>query len=73
MNRLFVQTSDGRLISIRAESGDICPGFGGEDCTVNLWANMHNVTPGFFYSTSPPVITERRSLHPRRVAAQYAA
>jgi quinoprotein glucose dehydrogenase len=26
---------------------------------VNLWANMPNVTPGSFYSTSPPVVTER--------------
>lgn len=58
MNRLFVPTSDGRLISISAESGEICPGFGGRDGTVNLWANMPNVTPGSFYSTSPPVITE---------------
>lgn len=58
MNRLFVPTSDGRLISISAESGAICPGFGGRDGTVNLWANMPNVTPGSFYSTSPPVITE---------------
>ena len=58
MNRLFVSTSDGRLISISAATGEICPGFGGIDGTVNLWANMPNVTPGSFYSTSPPVITE---------------
>ncbi|MFC6488827.1 PQQ-binding-like beta-propeller repeat protein [Nitratireductor sp. GCM10026969] len=58
MNRLFVPTSDGRLISISAETGEICPGFGGADGTVNLWANMPNVTPGSFYSTSPPVVTE---------------
>ncbi|WP_163269883.1 PQQ-binding-like beta-propeller repeat protein [Chelativorans alearense] len=58
MNRLFVPTSDGRLIAISAETGEICPGFGGRDGTVNLWANMPNVTPGSFYSTSPPIITE---------------
>ncbi|WP_353641450.1 membrane-bound PQQ-dependent dehydrogenase, glucose/quinate/shikimate family [Mesorhizobium sp. WSM2239] len=58
MNRLFVPTSDGRLISISAQTGEICPGFGGQDGTVNLWANMPNVTPGSFYSTSPPVVTE---------------
>lgn len=58
MDRLFVPTSDARLISISAETGEICPGFGGADGTVNLWANMPNVTPGSFYSTSPPVITE---------------
>ncbi|CDX11900.1 glucose dehydrogenase [Mesorhizobium plurifarium] len=54
--RLFVPTSDGRLISISADTGKLCPGFGGSDGTVNLWANMPNVTPGSFYSTSPPVV-----------------
>ncbi len=57
--RLFVPTSDGRLISISAETGRICPGFGGADGTVNLWANMPNVTPGSAYSTSPPLIAGR--------------
>ena len=59
VRRLFVPTADGRLISISAETGTICPGFGGEDGTVNLWANMPNVTPGSAYSTSPPVVTDR--------------
>jgi quinoprotein glucose dehydrogenase len=58
VKRLFVPTSDGRLISISAKTGDICPGFGGEDGTINLWANMPNVTPGSAYSTSPPLITD---------------
>jgi quinoprotein glucose dehydrogenase len=58
VKRLFVPTSDGRLISISAKTGNICPGFGGEDGTVNLWANMPNVTPGSAYSTSPPLITD---------------
>lgn len=56
--RLFIPTSDGRLIALSAEAGEICPGFGGEDGTVDLWQNMPNVTPGAYYSTSPPVITE---------------
>ena len=56
--RLFVPTSDGRVISISAENGKICPGFGGDDGTINLWANMPNITPGSFYSTSPPVVTD---------------
>jgi len=58
MRRLFFSTSDGRLISVSAQSGEICPGFGGADGTINLWANMPNITPGSVYSTSPPVITE---------------
>lgn len=57
--RLYYSTPDGRLISLSAETGEICPGFGGEDGTVNLWANMPNITPGSVYSTSPPVVTDR--------------
>lgn len=59
VRRLFVPTSDARLISISADTGEICPGFGGADGTINLWANMPNVTPGSAYSTSPPVVTPR--------------
>jgi quinoprotein glucose dehydrogenase len=57
LRRLFAPASDGRLISISAETGAICPGFGGEDGTINLWHNMPNVTPGSVYTTSPPVVT----------------
>lgn len=46
VKRLFAPTSDGRLISISAETGKICPGFGGDDGTINLWANMPNISPG---------------------------
>lgn len=59
VKRIFAPTSDGRLISISAETGKICPGFGGDDGTINLWANMPNITPGSLYSTSPPVVTDR--------------
>ncbi len=59
VKRLFAPTSDGRLISISAETGKICPGFGGDDGTINLWANMPNISPGSVYSTSPPVVTDK--------------
>lgn len=59
VRRVFLPTSDGRLIAISAATGKVCPGFGGEDGTVDLWANMPNVTPGAYYSTSPPVVTDR--------------
>jgi quinoprotein glucose dehydrogenase len=55
--RLFLPTVDGRLIAISASTGKPCPGFGGDDGTVDLWQNMPNVTPGSYYSTSPPVVT----------------
>lgn len=54
--RVFVATRDARLIALSAETGVICPGFGGADGTVNLWQGMPNVSPGAFYSTSPALI-----------------
>ncbi|WP_222564270.1 membrane-bound PQQ-dependent dehydrogenase, glucose/quinate/shikimate family [Novilysobacter antarcticus] len=54
--RVFVATRDARLIALSAETGVICPGFGGADGTVNLWQGMPNVSPGAFYSTSPALV-----------------
>lgn len=56
LRRIFLPTRDARLIAVSAETGTICPGFGGEDGTVNLWIGMPNVSPTAFYSTSPPTI-----------------
>lgn len=56
--RLFLPTVDGRLIALSAETGKVCPGFGGPDGTVNLWQNMPNVKTGSYYSTSPPIIAK---------------
>ncbi len=54
--RVFVATRDARLIALSAETGVICPGFGGADGTVNLWQGMPNVSPGAYYSTSPALV-----------------
>ncbi|SMF76128.1 quinoprotein glucose dehydrogenase [Tistlia consotensis] len=56
-DRIFLPTSDARLIALDAASGQPCPGFG-EGGTVNLWAHMPNEQAGFYYSTSPPVVAE---------------
>ncbi|PVA05409.1 membrane-bound PQQ-dependent dehydrogenase, glucose/quinate/shikimate family [Thalassorhabdomicrobium marinisediminis] len=56
LRRIFLPTRDARLIAVSAETGTICPGFGGPDGTVNLWIGMPNVSPTAFYSTSPPTI-----------------
>lgn len=40
-----------------AETGVICPGFGGDGGTVSLWLHMPNVSPSAYYSTSPPLVT----------------
>jgi len=55
--RVFLPTADARLIALNAETGEVCPGFGGADGTVNLWENMPHLQKGFYYSTSPPVVT----------------
>ena len=56
IKRIFLPTVDGRLIALNAENGQICHGFG-VDGSVDLWQNMPNVSPGSYYSTSPPVVT----------------
>ena len=54
--RVFITTRDARLIALSAETGVICPGFGGADGTVNLWQGIPNVSPGAFYATSPGLV-----------------
>ncbi|EIM27858.1 glucose/quinate/shikimate family membrane-bound PQQ-dependent dehydrogenase [Microvirga lotononidis] len=54
--KLFMPTADGRLIALNPENGDVCTTFGGGTGQINLWANMPNVQPGAYYSTSPPAI-----------------
>lgn len=54
--KLFMPTADGRLVALDPKDGSICTGFG-RNGEVDLWANMPNVRPGAYYSTSPPVVT----------------
>jgi quinoprotein glucose dehydrogenase len=54
--RLFMPTADGRLITLSPETGAVCRNFGGGTGQINLWANMPNVKPGAYYSTSPPAV-----------------
>lgn len=55
--RLFLPTGDARLIALDPETGERCAGFG-DNGSVDLWANMPHQKDGFYYSTSPPVVTE---------------
>jgi len=57
--KLFLATSDGRLIAIDPESGAVCTRFGNGRGQVDLAANMPNLNPGSYYSTSPVVVTSR--------------
>lgn len=55
--RLYMPTSDGRLLAINPDNGRICPEFGNGSGQINLWEHMPNVNPGSYYSTSPVVVT----------------
>ena len=52
--RVFLPTSDARLIALDADTGEVCPSFGDEG-TVHLEENMPYNPEGYYYSTSPPV------------------
>ncbi|MET3579378.1 quinoprotein glucose dehydrogenase [Mesorhizobium robiniae] len=53
--RVYLPTSDARLIALDAASGQVCPTFA-EGGTLNLLANMPYPKPGYYYSTSAPLI-----------------
>ncbi|MET0350190.1 MAG: glucose/quinate/shikimate family membrane-bound PQQ-dependent dehydrogenase [Rhizobacter sp.] len=59
LNKLFMPTADARLVALDPETGQPCPAFGGGKGEIDLWANMPNVNPGSYYSTSPVVVTKR--------------
>jgi quinoprotein glucose dehydrogenase len=54
--RLFLPTADARLIAVDADDGRPCRGFG-KDGTVDLWVGMPRAHPGYYYATSPPLVT----------------
>ncbi|MCB8820392.1 glucose/quinate/shikimate family membrane-bound PQQ-dependent dehydrogenase [Microvirga rosea] len=55
--RILLPTADARLIALNAENGQPCPSFG-DNGHVDLWTGMPDLQPGFYYSTSPPVVTK---------------
>jgi quinoprotein glucose dehydrogenase len=57
--KLFMATADARLIALDPETGAVCTRFGGGTGQVDLAANMPNLMPGSYYSTSPPLVTSR--------------
>ena len=56
--KLYMPTVDGRLLALDPDTGAACTGFG-DGGAVDLWAHMPNKRPGAYYSTSPPVVTQR--------------
>ena len=57
-SRLFMPTSDGRVIALNPENGKVCSAFGQGKGEIDLWNNMPNKRVGGYYSTSPAVVTE---------------
>lgn len=57
--RVYMPTADARLIALDATNGSVCTGFG-ENGTVHLETGMPYNPAGYYYSTSPPVITGRK-------------
>ncbi|TIP05876.1 MAG: glucose/quinate/shikimate family membrane-bound PQQ-dependent dehydrogenase [Mesorhizobium sp.] len=53
--RVYLPTSDARLIALDAANGQLCPSFA-EGGTLNLMANMPYPKSGYYYSTSAPLI-----------------
>ncbi|TGQ42682.1 glucose/quinate/shikimate family membrane-bound PQQ-dependent dehydrogenase [Mesorhizobium sp. M00.F.Ca.ET.216.01.1.1] len=53
--RVYLPTSDARLIALDAANGRVCPSFA-EGGTLNLLANMPYPKSGYYYSTSAPLI-----------------
>ncbi len=57
--KLFLATADGRLIALDPDTGAVCTRFGNGQGQVDLGANMPNLNPGSYYSTSPVVVTKK--------------
>ena len=53
--RIYLPTSDARLIALDSKTGQICPAFG-EKGIVNLYTGMPYKPSGYYYSTSAPLI-----------------
>lgn len=57
--KLFMPTSDGRLLALNPDTGESCLRFGQGKGEVALWAHMPNPQAGAYYSTSPVVVTAK--------------
>ena len=53
--RVYLPTSDARLIALDAANGQVCASFADQG-TLNLETGMPYSEPGYYYSTSPPLI-----------------
>jgi quinoprotein glucose dehydrogenase len=59
VERIFLPTSDARLIALDAASGAVCTGFA-DNGMLHLETGMPYNPAGYYYSTSPPVAVDGR-------------
>ncbi len=57
--RVYLPTSDARLVALDAHTGTVCTGFADQGA-LHLEAGMKYQPGGYYYSTSPPVIVGRK-------------
>ncbi len=57
--RVYLPTSDARLIALDARNGTVCTSFADQG-TLHLETGMKYKPEGYYYSTSPPVITGKK-------------
>lgn len=69
--RIFLPTSDAKLYALDADTGERCPGFG-DAGVIDLLHNMPFKQPGFYYSTSPPLVAAGKVIVAGAVNDNYA-
>ncbi len=69
--RLFLPTTDARLIAINADNGQPCADFGNNG-SVDLSVGMGEVKPGYYQQTSTPLVAGNVVVVGGRVADNYS-
>jgi quinate dehydrogenase (quinone) len=69
--RLFLPTTDARLLAINADNGKLCEDFG-DHGTVDLKAGMGEVKPGYYQQTSTPLVAGNVVVVGGRVADNFS-
>ena len=69
--RLFLPTTDARLIAINADNGQPCADFG-DNGSVDLSVGMGEVKPGYYQQTSTPLVAGNVVVVGGRVADNYS-
>ncbi|WP_313487637.1 glucose/quinate/shikimate family membrane-bound PQQ-dependent dehydrogenase [Pseudescherichia sp.] len=69
--RLFLPTTDARLIAINADNGQPCADFG-DNGAVDLSVGMGEVKPGYYQQTSTPLVAGNVVVVGGRVADNYS-